>query len=271
MKRGFILSLLFLLLGCKFGAYAQLTEREDNPSLIATGTRPVSGNFGLVIGPSFVELEDFFDKNINARGLPLMKLKYYITDEIEVRLGFQHYKKRQDFEGDLVVDRDVWGVTIDNDFKSFNRISPGIAYHFSPKNLLDIYVGLEIPFGSDKYEVTRRFEESSNFAFADFIETSVAKTTRVAGYSFFVGVQAFVADLPFAVGMEYGIAGWRNSGLEYDVEHIERIDGVTTSMNYFAGRNPLNYSGLMRYDNLSYEKFESGSSVRITFTYYFMR
>lgn len=246
---------------------AQLSERYDNPSSFITGTRPVQGNFGLTIGPSFVELEDFFDKDINARGLPLIKFKYYTTDNFEVRLGFQHYKTNQTMEGNLLLNEA--GYSIDNRFKSFNRISIGGAYHFSPKNLLDVYVGAALPIGSDKYEVTSRWEHASNFILNDFFEEIITKNTRVYGYNLFIGLQAFIADLPIAIGFEYGLTGWMNSGLQYEVERLERVDGNTTTMNYFTNEKPRITS--TKYDNLQYDRYESGTDLRITFSYYFIR
>ncbi len=271
MKRLTLISFILMTFSTSFNAFAQLTEREDNPSLVSTGTRPVQGDFGLLFGPSIVEIEDMFDKNINLRGLPVVKLKYFVANNIEVRLGFQHYKKQQYFEGDPMANQGNWIRSIDNDLKTFNRISPGFAYHFSHRNLLNVYVGMDIPFGSDKYEVGSKFENTDTGAFNDFFERNISKNTSVIGYSFFVGLQAFVADLPFAVGLEYGLSGWKNSGLEYEVEQIERVDGMTTTMNYFTGRNPMDYTNTTQFSDLKYEKYESGANLRITFTYYFMR
>ena len=269
MKKLICIFLLLAFSGISLSLQAQLSEREDNPSVLKVGTRPVQGNFGLLFGPSFVELEDFFDKNIHFRGLPLLKFKYYLTDYFEVRLGMQNYRRSKSFDGTLASNNQ--GYTIDNEFKSFFRFTPGVAYHFSHKNILNVYVGGEIPFGSDKYRVNSRYEMTGTTANRDFMETNITKSTSVYGYSFFVGMQAFIADLPMAIGLEYGLARLVNSNLQYEVDYSERIDGRSESFNYFTTRNPLDYYYIVEYSDLKYSKFESGANLRLTFSYYFMK
>jgi hypothetical protein len=269
MKKLFYIILLVAFSGVSDCLQAQLSEREDNPSVLKVGTRPVKGDFGLLFGPSFVELEDFADKDIDIRGLPLLKFKYYLSDNFELRLGIQNYKRGKSFDGALAPDNG--GYTIDNELKSFFRLTPGVAYHFSHKNILNIYVGGEIPFGSDKYRVDRRYEMASALANRDYMETNITKTTSVYGYSFFIGMQAFIADLPMAIGVEYGMARLVNSNLQYEVDYSERIDGSSESFNYFTANNPLDYYDLVEYSDLKYSKFESGANLRLTFSYYFMK
>ena len=259
--------LFFGIMSLVIPAHAQLSEREDNPSVIKTGTRPVAGNFGLFIGPTFTEISEMMDKNINVRGLPLVNVKHYFTNNFEGRVGIQYYRTKQKLEDDL--SEDEIGLTIDNKTNTFFRLHPGIAYHFSPRNILDVYVGVEIPFGTENDKVTQRTEFNTEQQSGDYTETAIKKSTFVYGYNFFVGLQAFIADLPFAIGLEYGISGLRHSGLQYEVEESEDIAGNSESMTYFTTDDPIQNPMLTKYSDLKYAEFEGGADLRITLSYYF--
>jgi hypothetical protein len=262
--RTLIYSLFFIgLLGLSFPAQAQLSEREDNPSVLKTGTRPVAGNFGLFIGPTFSEISEMINKNINVRGLPIVNIKYYFTDNVAGRVGIQYYKTKQKLEGDLA--EDEIGFTIDNETNTFFRLHPGVAYHFSPRNILDAYVGVEIPFGTENHKVTQRTEYNTEDQSGDFSEAAVTKSTFVYGYNFFIGLQAFIADLPFAIGLEYGISGLRHTGLQYKVEESESFGGNSESMTYYTKDNTT----LTKYSDLKYSQFVGGADLRFTFSYFF--
>ncbi|MCB0804945.1 MAG: hypothetical protein KDC05_04050 [Bacteroidales bacterium] len=266
--RTIIFALFFLgLFGFSLTANAQLSEREDNPSVLKTGTRPVEGNFGLFVGPTFTEISEMIDKDINVRGLPLVNLKYYFTDNVEGRVGIQYYKTKTKIEGDLAEDQ--VGYVIDNMSRSFFRLHPGFAYHYSPRNILDVYMGAEIPVGTESHKVSQRTESTMEGFTADYMEQNVTKSTFVYGYNLFIGLQAFVADLPFAIGLEYGISGLFHSGLQYEVEYSERNGDNSESMTYYTTENPFEYFNVTRYSDLKYNKFEGGADLRITLSYFF--
>ncbi len=203
------------------------------------------------------------DENINVRGLPLVNFKYYVSNNTESRIGIQYYKTKQIMEGTLY--EDEIGNTIDNLTESFFRISPGVAHHFSPKNILDAYVGVSIPVGTETKRVHTKWEDEGT---GDYIDESVKKFTLVYGYNFFIGLQAFVADLPFAIGLEYGISGLVHSGLKYEHEYDEDIAGNSESMTFYtADGNNLS----VKYDDLKFKKFEGGADLRVTISYFFSR
>ena len=69
-------------------AQSVLTQGNPYASNMKTGNRPGAGDWGLYIGPSYSEVMDMvncFSKfnSIDAvRGLPLLNVKYYTSDNI---------------------------------------------------------------------------------------------------------------------------------------------------------------------------------------------
>ncbi|MDE6451671.1 MAG: hypothetical protein K2L23_05180, partial [Odoribacter sp.] len=137
---------LFLTVVCMCASYtfgfAQLSTGKNSASVIKTGNRPQAGDYGIFIGPSYSEIKDMCDNNVEFRGFPLVNFKYYSSDHVEWRLGLQFSRTREKLKGDILNDdyKNI-GTVKNKDTKSYNRITPGIAYHFSPRNLLDVYVG----------------------------------------------------------------------------------------------------------------------------------
>ncbi len=249
--------------------FGQLSTRESIPSVIHMGTRPEAGNFGIFIGPSISEIKDMVDKGIRWKGLPLVNFKYYIKDRLEVRLGLQFSKTREKSDGDLLnisndyfeeeegemPDEEVGNTSVKViDMNSYNRLTPGIAYHFSPQNIVDVYVGANVPLGWDRYKSVHNEGD---------IKNEVSQNVFVVGVGGFIGLQWFVADLPVALGFEYGFYGLSQSGMKY--KHVVS-DGETSQTYYTKDEN----DGVL-YDNLKHSKFDFGTDLRITLSYYFKR
>ncbi len=255
-----IISFLLLLAGSI--TYGQLIDRENVSSKIKTGTRPDSGNFGFYLGASFVELEEMLDENIDLRGVPLMNFKYYYTDKIEIRLGTQIYSVNEKFKGTLL-DSEI-GLEDNVDKETFLRFIPGVNYHFTSLNFLDTYGGLGIVLGSEKNEVITN--EKYNLT-GDFFSDHYTKKTFVWGFNLCFGMQAFVADLPFSVGVEFGITGLKHSNLQYEHKTKSSVGGVVTDQTYYT----INQNSLLQYESLEYEKFELGADLRFSISYYFRK
>jgi len=120
---------IFLAFGFVQTTNAQLSERDNNPSVIKSGTRPVQGNFGLFIGPRFTEISEMLDENIDVRGLPLVNVKYFVTDNIEGRFGIQYYKTRQVFDGSLS-EGELMEQTLDNSSRNTTFTNLYISDYF---------------------------------------------------------------------------------------------------------------------------------------------
>lgn len=247
MKR---VSLLILCM-CGFGlmSFAQLSTRENVPSVIRTGTRPQAKDFGIFIGPSISEIKDIVDKDIKWKGMPLVNFKYYFKDQLEGRIGLQFSKTREKSDGDLL----AGGSAKTIEMSSYNRITPGIAYHFSSKNVVDVYVGANVPLGWDRKRFVNNAGRDKN---------EVSQNIIVVGVGGFIGLQWFVADLPVALGLEYGFYAQSQTGLKF--KHVVREDDVTQTY-YTSSKDG------QAYDNLKENKFEAGSDLRITLSYYFKK
>ena len=87
---------------------AQISEGEPYSRTIRTGNRPAYGDWGIFIGPSFSEITQMLDKDISWRGLPLVNIKYYKDDNMELRLGLQLSKTKDKVKGDLKVNNRRW-------------------------------------------------------------------------------------------------------------------------------------------------------------------
>lgn len=258
-------------------AQAQLSEGETFKSTIVTGNRPEAGDWGLYMGPSLMEFQDLINTMTSggkAVGLPLINLKYYATDNLEIRAGLQYNGRTNKLNGKY--DQEYWAgeeetikeipVTNTNATRRF-RVSPGIAYHFSPKNILDVYVGGAIPIGIDAQETVNesvRYTpgESGQLIKTDFINNSTYNSF-VTGISGFIGLQAFVADLPLAIGFEYGLTGMLRTGDK--VYHVQTDNEGNAQKFYTTTQNEYG----THFNQLDCKSKYMGSDLRLTITYFF--
>lgn len=207
-------------------------------------------------------INDMFDGDIKLTALPLINLKYMVSNQLETRLGIELYKSSERLKGSVTSigeSGDNSAYIIDNKYaKSQAMFYPGVAYHFSKKNLLDVYVGAEIPIGWNNDKTVR--EE-------DGAAASITKNSFVIGLGAFIGLQANIADLPLAIGVEYGISSRFDTGLKYKNEF--KGDGES-QIYYTADLESFKHIDANdRFDNLKAKKGEIGSQFRLTLTYYF--
>lgn len=214
-------------------ANAQITTGESSSKVIRTGNRAKAGNFGIYLGAT----SDIF-KNLGDNGpehfeaLPLINLKYMKSDALEYRLGFEWWKKSdsQKYDGGQ---KDYETNNSETSFMFY----PGIAYHFSNKNLLDVYVGGEVPFGfgSKSFENDDYDASAGHFRF---------------GLGAFIGLQAYIGNLPLALGLEYGVS----------TQYNKVSDGSMTQDKMTIGEI---------HEDLSESKWRLGQQLRLTLSYYF--
>lgn len=211
---------------------AQISTGKNSSTVVRTGNRAREGNFGIYFGAStdmFRKITDSGSMGIeHFDALPLINFKYMSTDEVEMRVGLEWYS--QTYTDEYKQDTNTDGMS------SF-MISPGLAYHFNNKNLLDVYMGAEVPigFGSKSYEYGDSDASASQFKI---------------GLGGFVGLQAYIANLPVAIGVEYGLGMLYNSVSD---GHLSQ-DGMTI---------------IQAVDDVDSSKFELGNQLRFTISYYF--
>lgn len=258
--KAIVLIILTFTLGT--GAFAQLLERDNVTSRIRVGTRPQQGDFGFMFALSYAEIKEMTDDDLDIRGFPLMSFKYYLTDNLELRLNTQSYKKIISVQGTLV---NQIGQEDNVDKQSFSRFMPSALYHFASTNLLDTYAGLGIIIGSGRNEILTT--DKTNLT-GDYVSNHKTKKTFVTGFNLTFGLQAFIADLPISLGLEVSVRGLKHSNLQYENVFSSSVGGVVTNQTYFS--LDANDDAL-RYQTLEYKKFEMGADLRILLSYYFRR
>lgn len=284
MKRVFItMALCLAFVGL---AQAQLSQGQTYSTKIVTGNRPVAGDWGLYFGPSYSEIADLVEtwgsQDEKAFGLPLINLKYYLSDRTEMRFGIQYNGHTFNASGNYNVNFDEIYDYYEEDFGTRNipltdkyytrrfRVSPGIAYHFSPKNILDVYVGATIPLGVDAmnsvYE-TENYQVVTNDATGTHslqkydVKDNYNYNSFTIGLGAFIGLQAFVADLPLSLGFEYGLTGMLRTN---DKWYHEVADGEGNSQTYYTRDGDY-----LHFDQLTNKSKYMGTDLRFTITYYF--
>jgi hypothetical protein len=239
------------------GGFAQISEGSTNSTVIRTGNRPGAGTFGVYLGAGLNNILNIVDKDILWKGFPLVNFKYYYSSQLEFRLGMQFYTTSTKTKGEIINNASV--ITLGTKSKeSYNRITPGIAYHFSSKNIVDVYLGASVVLG---YDIDiKDWTSSSEISLVN----KVKRTSFVMGAEAFIGLQCFVADLPLAIGLEYGISGLGEFGQKYRHE-VASNNGTSTQIFYTLDGDEN--SG--EYSKLRSNKGNAGNDVRLTISYYF--
>lgn len=259
-------------------ASAQISEGAPSAKKYATGNRPTKGTFGLYVGAE----SDLFDRVTDRfafNPLPIVNLKYMVSDNFELRLGMKFWKQRESLrfgndKGDVnAIDEkyNAKAVVADNQFR------PGFAYHFTKSNLLDVYAGIEGIVGWTRNGV---YTNST----VDGLE--IAATTRTStvqfGASAFIGLQAFIARLPLAIGLEYGVGTMWDGALRQKT-YAKAVNGGNTVETTTYAQNDAYFNMLPGYaaaiggqqngvyDWMKARKGAWGSQIRLTLSYYFNR
>lgn len=256
MKKPIIFLLAVLV---SISSYAQMTEGNPSAKKIRTGNRPVAGYYGIYLGATSTMFEGIGKgDDLKIKALPLINFKYMSTDRAEWRLGLELYSKSSS----------VGGTSYSSDGKSDVAVSmtksgngivkfyPGFAYHFSPVNILDIYTGVEVPIGFDFVNSTSTYTLKT-----DAIVQKQNKTIFNLGVGAFVGMQVFIANLPIAAGLEYGLSVNGSFGNKNKITHTENNKTET----YYCLDNQMS----QKYSKLVSNTGILGQQFRITLSYYF--
>lgn len=260
LAKSLLTAAMFVLMATQ--AFGQISTGTPTHRTLPTGNRPVAGDWGLFIGPSVNEISDLIHTNSNLDTwymIPLVNVKYYNTDNIEFRAGLQISSKTWK----------VSGTQMDPDYSSgkdefekqrdaYYRLTPGIAYHFAPTNILDVYVGAQLPFGLSTDKYTYQYD-GKNYG-------TCKRTSFEIGLGAFIGLQCFIADLPVAIGLEYGFSGVKYFGQKYK-NIITDSDG--SEQTFYTTPQGDNAGGSQPYKSLRATKGYFGSDLRITLSYYF--
>jgi hypothetical protein len=267
------LTLLFIFIFSS-ASFAQLSQRENLPATYKLGTRPVEGDLGFYVGVDAKTIGNLFNGSSSSGSdalrtktdFPLVNVKYYLTNTTVLRLGVALTKEKDLFSATGAVDTtgnasvEAKSATSSHEY----LLIPAIEKHFGSSNFLDAYVGAQLYLGmlrdrkdsldvrenGDQYELKRR-----GGAF-------------ITGLGGFIGLQAFIADLPLAVGVEYGIVGKTYLGQKYKVQESQTVGGVVINNDHVEDPDNNAFSG---YQKGSSREFTLSNMVRVTLNYYFSR
>ena len=259
-----LIILPFLLLNIT--AYSQLSDRVNSPSTFKVGTRPLQGNMGLYFGLAYNEIEYWFDHDIDYTGLPIVSLKYYFSDNDVVRFGFQTSTTSEKTKGtvDPAVDGSLLTEKNQVDKSSRYLFSPGYEHHFTSSNILDVYVGALIPFGWKHEE----YVDDESYTGGNYSRYTRTLFSITYGYELFVGVQAFVADLPLAIGLDLGAAGMGHLGKQYKHVVKNRAGAVSTNQTFYS-TDPDALG--VKYKDMTSSDSKFQGNIRINITYFFKK
>jgi len=254
-------------------ASAQISEGAPSAKKYATGNRPMKGTFGLYVGAE----TDLFKTDEGPKSgqfhvLPIINLKYMATDNLELRMGMKFWKQRESFKGTMDEAEGVVAETQSTKWvEADNQFRPGFAYHFTKSNLLDVYAGVEGILGWKRNTITYNAEVDGTKSY-----NNVRIRNIQFGANAFIGLQAFIARLPLALGVEYGIGTrWdgalkaRSSAKTGDNDAIVKYSPDATQLTHV--NLPNNQLGNQTWDAVKGRKGQWGSQVRLTLSYYFNR
>lgn len=233
-------------------ALGQISTGNTTHRTIPTGNRPVAGDWGLYIGYGINEIHDLMNKDTDINTwfmLPLVNVKYYSSDNFEWRAGIQLSSISYKTKGTILEDKDEVAKL----YEAYYRLKPGIAYHFSSNNILDVYVGAELPFGIS-FDNHKYLYDNKNYG-------TTTRSSFEIGLGAFIGLQCFVADLPVAIGLEYGFSGVKYFG-QKEKHIVANPDG--SEQTYYTTPG-----GDTQYSKLKSSKGYFGSDLRVTISYFF--
>lgn len=255
-------------------SFAQLSQRENDPATYKIGTRPIAGNMGFYVGLDAKTVGDLFKKKedqenkLNTKTtFPLVNVKYYIDNNTVFRVGLSINKDKTVFKGEEASDTSG-NESVESKSKTVTSeylLIPAIEKHFNTNNFLDAYVGAQALIGF----VKDRKDTSNVLANNDSYKMTSKGNSPVYGLGGFIGLQAFIADLPLAVGVEYGIVGKGYLSNKYKTETETTVGGNTTTVTSTNAANNDNYDGL--YQKGSSREFEISNMVRVTVNYFFTK
>lgn len=233
------LLILTVCLGGSLMSQAQISTGENTAQTIRTGNRAEMGDFGLYLGATSNMFQSIGDENTKFSALPLLNFKYMVTDKVEARVGFEWWSKTTTEKSD-----EGSADAMQSDRNTNIMFYPGIAYHFNRSNILDVYVGAELPIGGGGMASKVKYDDN------EIKDATITSTRFDIGIGGFIGLQAYICNLPLAVGLEYGF-NFRNS----------HVGNGVLSADEFTIQSPMK--------DHSSNRFVLGNQARFTITYFF--
>lgn len=258
--------------------FAQLSTRENDQTHEKMGARPQQGDMALNFAFPLSGSSSLASFNIgNSLNLgDILTFKYYLTNKNVFRFGIKLYADNSKSSGTVLDDAQHTLNPTDvsqNSFQSVNRlyvIAPGIEHHFLNSNIFDVYSGLDLflGFGRNKsyYDYTYKNGDVDN--------TDMSSPNTTIGLGGVVGFNIFVAHLPIAIGLEYGL----NAKWAFDGKTAVTVKETTSTTNYSTTyytqkTDPFGNKDVTDYASLSKRQFDmnTNSDLRLVLNIYFSR
>jgi len=238
--------------------FSQLSDRVNSPSTYMLGTRPVAGNLSIQAGTSYQDVQDILDPNKDFETLPIVSIKYYSSNTNVFTVSLKTSKEKINITG-------VYDAVPADDFKYLSNESqfmlvPGFERHFGHNNILDVFVGARVPFGLDK----NILEQVSGP-----LSYKATKNNLAFGLDALIGIQAFIGDLPFAIGAEVNYSYLGRLGNQYKVETSGGVGGDRTYY-YTDVDNPV-INPLDQFSELQVNEATIEGDFRLSLVYFFRR
>jgi len=285
MKKKLLSIALALVTTCSF---AQLSERENDATMIKLGARPQAGDMSLTFGYDAGGLLDsndadaqLFTGNFFAKG-DFLTFKWYKSDDMVVRVGLRLSKHSNKLSGDILDSSAVAGNQFNfggsMESKTMAReyvIVPGIEKHFSSSNIFDVYAGgdLYLGFGKEDSVVNRTYGKGNNFGFdnGDKDEWQATTSNTIMGIGGVVGFNVFIAHLPISLGLEYGLNMKWTMGGKTQWTHAQTVQGTTVEGAQTWQEAADGSSSLKFKDGMKKSKFDmdTNQDVRAVLNIYF--
>ncbi len=283
MKKGILSITLALLVTCSF---AQLSERENDATMVKLGARPQSGNLALTFGYNLGGAIDdndadasLFTGNFFAKG-DFLTFKYFQSDDLAIRFALRLSKHSNKLKGTGLTDSTGYydganNSSVTEDFNKTNEreyvFVPGIEKHFSTSNIFDVYMGADLYLGFGKEDST----SETTFSNGDFVKYKHKKSNTIIGIGGIVGFNIFIAHLPISIGLEYGLNLKWTLGGRYKVEESYKVGSNSEDVKYQVDQQPTAGPNLStsptRYSKLKKSKFDmdTNQDVRLVLNLYF--
>lgn len=259
MKKTCLLLVIMALVSAA-PAFAQLSKGEPSTQVFKTGNRPGAGDFGLFFGGGVMTQQG--EKFL----MPIFNFKYFASDNLELRASLEVFRKGEKQEGTVVrngsimTQYETYHVTTGRMETTFLHLVPGLAHHFSKHNILDVYLGVEFPFGWEN--AVNQYSTISGDAAPDAGWSRTISSPFVVGVNALVGLQAFVGRLPLAIGFEYGLGS--KAQFQGQTKYITtNADGKAIS--YYKAQDDSDVT----YTKLSNLNYYVDYLLRFTLSYYF--
>lgn len=270
-------------------AFAQLSTRENDETVIKYGARPKAGDMAFVLGTSLGNDSGMTAKLFSGNALKsgdILTYKYYKTDDLVIRAGIRLNNKNLTLKGtglDSSAQYNPHNVTPSGNFgnggqmlgdvktKSVDRmweIVPGVEKHFLASNIFDAYIGADLYLGLGSVKSTQ------NFSYTNGDKNNLYKKTNTTnvGIGLISGFNVFLGHLPLSLGLEYGWnAKWTFGGVTRVKQDVS-TGAISYTQDYKQDNSKTSDSDA-KFSKLKRREFNSNTNqnVRIVLHIYFSR